>query len=181
MRYQILFLLIILSFLISCGGGGNETPSKPTNSGNNNSTAPKNTTNPLNTNKPAETVKVDDATTIKPTIDGFYEALKKKDEAGAKKYLSAAALKYWEAEAKVEKKTWFVFLLENEDPIGEKREVRNEKIQGEKAVAELKGGPLGVWTAIAFVKENNEWKFDSPEVSQRLSDIQRTEPTKTAK
>ena len=172
MRYQILFLFIISSFLISCGG----TPEAPKNNSNtpkSNTNAPSN--NSLNTNKPTETAKVDDATTIKPTIDGFYEALKKKDEAGVKKYLSAAALKYWETEAKAEKKTWFAFLLENEDPIDAKREVRNEKIQGEKAVAELKGGPLGVWTPISFVKENGEWKFDSPEVSQQQSDIKRTE------
>ena len=179
MRYQILFLFIISSFLISCGGNTNQTP-------NNNLTTPKPNTNTqgnsLITNTPTPTAKVDDATTIKPTIDGFYEALKKKDEAGVKKYLSAAALKYWETEAKAEKKTWFAFLLENEDPIDAKREVRNEKIQGEKAVAELKGGPLGVWTPISFVKENSEWKFDSPAVSQQQSDIKRTEDLpKTAK
>lgn len=179
MRYQILFLFIISSFLISCGGNTNQTP-------NNNLATPKPNTNTqgnsLITNTPTPTAKVDDATTIKPTIDGFYEALKKKDEAGVKKYLSAAALKYWEDEAKKEKKTWFAFLLENEDPIDAKREVRNEKIQGEKALAELKGGPLGVWTPISFIKENGEWKFDSPAVSQQQSDIKRTEDLpKTAK
>lgn len=179
MRYQILFLFIISSFLISCGG----TPEAPKN----NSNTPKANTNTsagnaLATKKQDETQTVDNATSIKPTIDGFYESLKKKDEAGVKKYLSAAALKYWEDEAKKEKKTWFAFLLENEDPIDAKREVRNEKIQGEKAFAEMKGGPLGVWTPIAFVKENNEWKFDSPAVSQQQSDIKRTEDLpKTAK
>lgn len=181
MRYQILFLFIISSFLISCGGGENDTPNKPPTNTTPNINKPSNNSG-IPTTTATPTAKVDDATTIKPTIDGFYEALKKKDEAGAKKYLSAAALKYWETEAKAEKKTWFAFLLENEDPIDAKREVRNEKIQGEKALAELKGGPLGVWTPISFVKENGEWKFDSPAVSQQQSDIKRTEDLpKTAK
>lgn len=178
MRYQILFLFIILSFLISCSGT-NEPPKNNVNATN--TVNKPNSNSPLGTNKPPETAKVDEAASIKPTIEGFYEALKKKDEAGVKKYLSAAALKYWEDEAKAEKKTWFAFLLELEDPIDKPREVRNEKIQGDKAVAEMKGGPLGVWTPIAFIKENGEWKFDSPKVSQGLSNIERTEPSKTSK
>jgi len=180
MRYQILFLFIISSFLISCGGTP-ETNNTPTNTPKTNSNSNKTNTGSLNTNKTPEPAKVDDATSLKPTIDGFYEALKKKDEADAKKYLSAAALKYWEDEAKKEKKTWFVFLLENEDPVDEKREVRNEQIQGDKAIAQVKGGPLGVWTPVAFIKENGEWKFDSPAITQKLSDIDRTEPSKSGK
>ncbi len=50
-------------------------------------------------------------------------------------------------------------------------EVRNEKIEGDSAVAELKGGSLGVWTKIKFVKENGEWKFASPEDSPELEGV----------
>ena len=91
-----------------------------------------------------------------------------------KKYLSAAALKYWEDEGKSEKKTWLVYLSEDNDPIDEKREVRNEQISGEKAVAELKGGNLGVWVKFAFVKENGEWKFASPKESPEIKSIPKT-------
>lgn len=172
MRYQILFLFVILSFLISCGGSP-QPNNTPTPTPNTNSTTKNNSGIPTTTATPTE--KVNEAASINPVIMGYFDALKKKDEAGVKKYLSAAALKYWEDEGKKEKKTWFVFLLENEDPVDEKREVRNEKIQGEKATAELKGGPLGVWTPISFVKENGEWKFDSPAVSQGNIDIKRNE------
>jgi len=179
MRYQVLFLFIILSFLISCGG--NPEPIKNT-AATPNSNSGGSKTNTLTPTTPTPTAKVDDAPSIKPTIEGFYEALKKKDESGTKKYLSAAALKYYETEAKSEKKTWFVFLLESEDPIDEKREVRNEKISGEKAVAEIKGGSLGVFTPIAFIKENGEWKFDSPEASPTINDLKRTDmPSNKAK
>jgi len=65
-------------------------------------------------------------------------------------------------------------LSEAEDPTSEKREVRNEKIEGETAVAEIKGGSLGVWTPIKFVRENGEWKFASPEDSLSLQNIPKT-------
>lgn len=172
MRYQILFLLVLLSFLINCGGNNTENINKPAN----NSAPPNkaNTNSPLGTNK-TESVKTGEATTISPVVQGYYEALKKKDEAGAKKFLSAAALKYYEDEAKTEKKTWFAYVLEENDPVDEKREVQNEKVEGDKAVAEVKGGSLGVFTKIAFIKENGEWKFDSPTVTNGLSNIKKTE------
>lgn len=181
MRYQILFLFITIIFLTGCPGGTGQ-PKNTGNSANTNSNVTKTSNNVLGTNKPPETAKVDDATSIKPTVEGFYEALKKKDEAGAKKYLSAAALKYYETEAKSEKKTWFAYLLEAEDPVSEKREVRNEKINGEKATAEIKGGPLGIFTSIAFIKENGEWKFDSPDKSFEGINIPKTDsPSNKAK
>lgn len=174
MRYQILFLLIISIFFISCGSNP-ETTNKPTNSANTTvPTKPSNTNSPLGTNR-NESVKTGEAPAISPVVQGYYEALKKKDEAGAKKFLSAAALKYYEDEAKSEKKTWFAFVLEENDPVDEKREVQNEKIDGDKAVAELKGGSLGVFTKVAFIKENGEWKFDSPVVTNGLSNIKKTE------
>lgn len=173
MRYQILFLFFILSFLISCGG--TETPNKPTNAPNTTVANKANTNSPLGTTKTPEAAKTGEAPNISPVVQGYYEALKKKDEAGAKKYLSAAALKYYEDEAKSEKKTWFAYVLEENDPVDEKREVQNEKIDGDKAVAEMKGGSLGVFTKIAFIKENGEWKFDSPKVTDGLSTIKKTE------
>ena len=174
MRYQILFLFISLIFLISCGGTG-EKPNKATNVIN--ATVPNKATNansPLGTNK-IESVKTGEAPNITPVVQGYYEALKKKDEAGARKFLSAAAIKYYEDEAKSEKKTWLAFVLEENDPVDEKREVQNEKIDGNKAVAEMKGGSLGKFTPIAFIKENGEWKFDSPTVTHGLSTIKKTE------
>lgn len=174
MRYQILFLFFILSFLISCGG--TETPNKAANNANTAVVNKSNSNSPLITNKTPEAAKTGEAPNIAPVVRGYYEALKKKDEASAKKYLSAAALKYYEDEAKSEKKTWFAYVLEENDPVDEKREVQNEKIDGDKAVAEIKGGNLGVWTKISFVKENGEWKFASPKVSlEENSTIKKTE------
>ena len=78
---------------------------------------------------------------------------------------------------KTEKKNSLLAILEdNEFPIEEKRDVRNEKMEGDTAVAELKGGSLGVWTPIAFIKENGEWKLESPEKSLGLQNIPKSDP-----
>lgn len=189
MRFQIIILSIILSFMVGCGN--NEPVNKPTE---NKSTTSNIATNPINSNQnptnQANTVnsansgslsviktpppqKENDAQTLSSVVTGFYTALAKKDEASAKKFLSADALKYWEAEGKSEKKTWFAILMEYEEPLDAKREIRNEKVSGETAFAELKGGPNGEWTPIAFVKEGGEWKFASPAKSMEQSNIQK--------
>lgn len=178
MRYQILFLFFILSFLISCGGEPT-TPNKTTNAPNTTVPNKANTNSPLGTTKTPEVAKTGEAPNISPVVQGYYEALRKKDEAGAKKFLSAAAVKYYEVEAKSEKKTFLAFVLEENDPVDEKREVRNEKINGNIAIAEMKGGNLGDWDKITFVKENDEWKFASPEESIKNSGIKKTETLPT--
>lgn len=160
--FTFLFLTV---FLIGCGGAvenlNTATNTKPITA----NTANVSANNPLATTKTPEVATTNDAPTLAPVLAGYYAALNKKDEAGTKKFLSQASLKYWEAEAKTEKKTAFAYLLESEEPLNEKREIRNEKIEGDKAFAEIKGGSLGVWTATMFVKENGEWKFASPEDS----------------
>ena len=178
MRYFLFITILFFTFVFS-NCGGNPT----TNNSNGNTTAGNSTPNtaksPANTGIPTpqksvEASATNNAPTLSPVVQGFYEALKKKDEASVKKYLSAAALKYWEDEGKSEKKTWLVYLSEDQDPIDEKREIRNEKIEGDNAVAELKGGNLGVWTKTAFIKENGEWKFASPKDSPEIKSIPKT-------
>jgi hypothetical protein len=49
--------------------------------------------------------------------------------------------------------------IESAEPAGDKPfEVRNEKIEGDTAIAEIKGGSYLDWTKWKFVKENGEWK-----------------------
>jgi len=177
MRFRNLFFTAILIFSIALIGCTNtETPSNKTDTKSANTNASTtNADNPLATTQKSEAATSNNAPTLAPVVQNFYEALNKKDEAGVKKYLSQSALKYWENEAKAEKKTALVYLSEAEDPTDEKREVRNEKIEGETAVAEIKGGSLGVWTPIKFVRENGEWKFASPENSLSLQNIPQTD------
>jgi hypothetical protein len=176
MRFQNIILTAILIFIIVLTGC--TKTDTPTNSNTakavNANTATANTDNPLATIKKPEAATSNNAPSLAPIVQNYYEALNKKDEAGVKKYLSQSALKYYETEAKAEKKNALVLLSEYEEPISEKREVRNEKIDGETAVAEIKGGSLGNWTPIKFVRENGEWKFASPEESLSLQNIPQT-------
>lgn len=179
MRFQIIFFTTIFVFALFLSGCGaeNQTNSKNANTANKPANAVSDgTNNPLSTVKTPEAATSNNAPTLAPVVAGYYDALKKKDEAGAKKYLSQSAIKYWQDEMKSEKMTSLLAILEdNESPVEEKREIRNEKIEGEIAVAELKGGSLGVWTKTKFVKENGEWKFASPKESLSLQDIPKTD------
>lgn len=178
MRFQNLIFTGILTVcfaLLGCTKTETPTSLNTNKTANSNVAAVVNNDNPLATNKKPEAATTNNAPTLAPIVQNFYESLNKKNEAGVKKYLSQAAQKYWETEAKAEKKTALAYLIEAEDPTGEEREVRNEQITGETAVAEIRGGSLGVWTPIKFVRENGEWKFASPEDSLSLQNIPKTD------
>ncbi len=180
MRFFILSIFSIFTIFLS-GCTTAETPGSKSNAGNtkansaNTNVSSSNADNPLATTKVPEAATSNNAPTLSPVVQDFYAALERKDEASVKKFLSQSAIGYWQSEMKSEKSPSLLAILEdNESPVEEKRQIRNEKIEGETAVAEMKGGSLGVWTAIKFVKENGEWKFASPKDSLALQDIPRT-------
>ncbi len=166
MRLFILPTFLIFSiFLIGCGTSDTNVNRANTNA------VPANNANLPGTTPAPETGRTNDAPTIAPVVQGFYDALLEKNEAGAKRFLSREAQKYWEAEAKEANEKFLPHLLTSEEPLDDRREVRNEKIEGETAVAEIRGGNLGVWTPTKFVREGGEWKFASPRESMSLQDI----------
>jgi hypothetical protein len=108
-----------------------------------------------------------DAPTLGPVVRAYYAALKKKDDAMLKSVLSQAMVKQLEADMKAENKTGLAAFASELDRVPEKDiEVRNEKIDGDKGVAELKGGSYLDWSKIGFVKEDGKWKMsnESPEI-----------------
>ena len=167
------FIIITISaiFLTACPS------SEPTNNnaGNTNSANKSvvNSNTQFNTNKKPEAATTNNAPTLAPVVQAYYDALKKKDDAAIRKVLSAEFIKMLEADMKEEgKKSLTAFIVEL-DKIPEKPiEVRNEKIEGEKGVAEIKGGVYVNWTPIAFVKENGVWKM-----SNENPDIQAVQPS----
>lgn len=177
MRFQIIFFTTI--FILTLSLSGCTSSSDSTNSSNKNSNIAT-VDNPLETTKKPEAATFNNAPTFAPIVEGYYAALLKKDEAGAKKFISQSALKYWEEEKSEDLPTLLAVLEDNEAPVEVKREVRNEKITGDTAVAEIRGGSLGVWTPIAFVKENGEWKFASSKESLALQETS-TQSSNTAK
>ena len=53
-------------------------------------------------------------------------------------------------------------------------EVRNEKIDGDRATLEVKD-PYGVWETVPFLKEDGEWKIDKKAFADQIdSDIQKS-------
>jgi hypothetical protein len=168
MRFQILIFSTILILTIILTGCPTATPT------NNNSTnTPTNAANTSgNSNSPLETIKktpeqtTNEAPTLKPFFKAYCDAMTRKDEAAVRKVFSQATLKQFEADMKSDNEKSLVKHLEADNVSNKLCEIRNEKIEGDRAVAEgrTEGAPNGF--KYVFVKENGEWKLttESPEL-----------------
>lgn len=162
MRTKIIFLTIVAFVITIAGCGGSENSNVGNaNSGNINAAKPANNANTgLETTKKPESATTNDAPTLAPIVNAYYDALRKKDAAGAKRVMSAEFITSTETGMKGEKKTDFIAFLTEFDKIPEgKMEVRNEQINGNKATAEVKGGTYIDWTKLIFANEGGAWKI----------------------
>ncbi|MCB1024363.1 MAG: DUF4878 domain-containing protein [Acidobacteria bacterium] len=105
----------------------------------------------------------DDAASSKSpteTMKAYIEALKKKDAAVIKASISKASLEGYEKSAKAQGKTIDEMIASDED-VSDKTmpEMRNEKIDGDTAVVEVKMDDTGKWEKVPFVKEEGAWKI----------------------
>ena len=173
MRFQILIFSTILIFsmlLTGCPGG--EQPKANTNQSVN--TSVNRTTNSgsnLTTTTPTPQATTNDAPTVKSVVTAYCDAWTKKDEAALRKVYSQATLKSFEADMKAENEKSLFKHLDADKVSNKLCEVRNEKIEGDVAIAEMKteGAPNGF--NVKFVKESGEWKLtnefpDFPKKSQ---------------
>jgi PBP1b-binding outer membrane lipoprotein LpoB len=162
MRFQILIFCTILTFIFLLSGcpsnpptnsasNANQTivnnPNKPTNSGS------------LETSKTPTETTVNEAPTLKPVFTAYCDAMTKKDEAALRKVFSQGTLKSLEADMKADNQKSLVKYLEVERVSNKLCEVRNEKIEGETGVAEVKTEGMPNGAKIKFVRENGEWKL----------------------
>jgi hypothetical protein len=168
MNLKTISIFTILASAISMiGCGGTETANTANANVANANTAKPVTNSGLETTKKPEAATSNDAPTIAPVVRAYYEALKKKDDAGVKAVMSQEFLKSVQADMKDEKRTDLAGFMGEYEKMPEKTiEVRNEKIEDDKAVAEIKGGTYVNWTPFAFIKENGSWKFTggSPDI-----------------
>ena len=165
-KSAVLLSIFILSFLNGCNTAETPTNSANTNSANAN-IARTNAENPIGTTKKAEEATTNQAETIKPVVMAYYEALKKKDDAALRKVYSRETLKSLEADMKSEgSKSLAQFITELEPAPEQPFQVRNERIEGDTAIAEIRGGAYPNGIKIKFVRENGEWKItnESPEI-----------------
>jgi hypothetical protein len=165
--------------MIGCGGA----PTPNTNSTNsaNSNVVNGNVNAGITTTKREIGPTTNDAPTLGPVVRAYYEALKKKDDAMLRSVLSQAMVKQLEADMKVENKSGLAAYAAELDRVPEKDiEVRNEKIDGDKGTAELKGGAYVNWSLLGFVKEGGKWKMsnESPEIEGVKSSAP---PSNTAK
>jgi hypothetical protein len=170
---KVIFFIIISILTLGAFGCGGDT--KPPANGNTND-APN--TNAVKTNSAANSfsgTKTEEgsttnaAPTVTPLMLAYYDALKKKDDAALRKFYSAAALKELETGMKSENRRSIADYVGSAEPAGDKPfEVRNEKVEGDSAIAEIKGGSYGTWIKWKFVKENGEWKKAPPSEDLKL-------------
>ncbi len=166
MRFQtLIFTAILLIFLNGCRSA--ETPVNTTDTANTNANAATaDTNNPLATNAAPEEATTNNAPTLSPVVEAYYEALKNKDDAALRKVFSQDTLKSLEADMKEENQKSLVKFITELEPVPDKPfEARNEKIEGDTAVAEMRGGSYPNGIDLKFIKENGEWKMtnESPE------------------
>jgi hypothetical protein len=163
MKFNLIYVLIISVAIVAAGcGTTTDAPANAKNTNVANTNANQESTNTtLGTIKKEVGATTNNAPTIGPVVQTYYEALRKKDDALVKSVMTDAFIKNMEADMKAEGKkgSLAAFMAEVESGLDEKIEVRNEKIEGNKAVAELKGGTYLVWTAFEFANEGGKWKF----------------------
>lgn len=162
------FVFLLMSFILFAlsGCSSTETPTNKANanSSNANLTAAKNTNNPLGTTKKAQEETMNKAETIAPIVAAYCDAMRKKDDAALRKIYSRASLQKLEADMKAENEKSLAAYLSSE-PVGSVCEVRNEQINGDKAVAEIRTETYPNGIKYVFVKEEGAWKLtsESPE------------------
>ncbi len=162
-----LFSTVLAAFSIgfaACGSSPapnttnvNTAVANPSNSVN---SAPSDPQSPVATNKKADAPTENAAPTLGPVVQAYYDALKRKDDAALQNILAAATIKKTLADMKSEKRTGMAAYLAEYDVVPDKPvEVRNERIEGEKGLAEIRGGTYVKWTPFLFVNEGSKWKY----------------------
>ena len=156
----LIFVIGIGLFLAGCSGSSSDSTANA-NNGNvaNTNVTLANTNTGLETTKKEEAPTSNNAPTLGPVINAYYDALKKKDSAGVKKLMGQEFLRSTEEGMKNESKTDIVAYLTEFDKLpADKMETRNEQINGNKGTIDIKGGAYPVWTKIIFVNEGGTWK-----------------------
>jgi len=164
MKFTI-FITIVLGLGIAMAGCGTTTTTTNVSNANianaNINAAPPATNSGLETVKKPQAETTNNAPTLAPVVQTYYEALKKKDDALLSTVVTQGFIKSVQEDMKADKQTGGVaaYMASIETMPDKPVEVRNEKIEGNNAVAELKGGAYLVWTPLSFVNEGGKWKF----------------------
>lgn len=179
MRFQnlvfILFVSIFFTGCNSCGSGTaivvntedmntNSTINRNINTNENinadNSNTPETSQNsdPLSVEPIPKSSEKVQAETLKPVVDAYCAAMRKKDDAGLRSVFTPATIKALEADVKADGLGSIAELLELE-PVGNNCQVVNETIQGNTAQATVITQTYPTGTSFTFEKVGNDWKM----------------------
>lgn len=162
MRITLFIVILIAVISVACGGGTD--PNTNTNKSNGN-TVVKNTNDPLAVVTPTPESTTNNAPTLTPVYKAYCAAWVKKDEAALRKVYSAATIAKFEKLMRADHET-DIFAFIGEQVTADLCEVRNEQINGDRAIAEIKTRSYPNGAKVVFVKENGEWKLtdESPAI-----------------
>lgn len=152
---QLLAILALatLTFAACKKGTSNNNNANNTNNSNNTSNTTANTYVPP---KPS----TGDYSTPTAAFKTFYEAAKANNIEGIKRSLSRKSIEEATKESSKEKKTVDELFQEIvKDAPSKMPDVRNEKIDGDKATIEFKDDKMENYTTAHFVKEDGQWKI----------------------
>ncbi len=170
---RLFILLFSVFFFIGCGGSGSGNANSAANASVSNANVAANGggNNPLAVQKTPEAATVNNAPTVAPVVAAYYAALQKKDDAALRKVFSQDTLKSYQADMKEEKETSLAKFITDLEPVPDKPfEARNETVEGNAIIAEMRGGSYPNGIKIKFIKENGEWKMTNESPDYKSSD-----------
>ncbi len=177
MKFKTLFLYVTCASVLlslSCGGGTTSNVNTTNANSANTNIAKSNTNNPLAPMTPTPEQTTNNAPTLTPVYKAYCSAMEKNDESALRKLYSQDTIKHLEEQMKDEGVKTLTKFLEDEKVTSQLCEVRNEKINGDTAVAEIRAAPYPNGNKVLFVKENGEWKltnrdpdFDAKKAAQQ--------------
>jgi hypothetical protein len=145
--------------LISACGGSTETPNANTTGSNANRAANINKVDPIAAKTAAPEATTNNAPTLTPVYKAYCAAWETKDDKALRNIYSSDTIRDFERQMKEDKVRSLGEFLAEDNASTSLCEVRNEKITGDTATAEVrtKGYPNGI--TVVFVKENGAWKL----------------------
>ena len=144
---KIIIAVSAFLLLFSAGCGTGETPNGP------GSTDPSENTG----NGTSETAGIDSPA---GAVAVFVEGVKARDEEAMRSALSEKTLNRFDKLAEESRKSFFEAVTgENLSEMSAIPELRNEKIDGNRATIEAKDAKSGGWKPVSFVRENGRWKI----------------------
>lgn len=153
-------ILSMIAALSACGGANDNASNAANNSNTSAVGSPANTSkDPIAAQTATPQPTSNNAPTLTPVYKAYCAAWVKKDEAALRKIYSSDTIKEFEKNMKEDGIKTLTEYLSEDKASNELCEVRNEKISGDTATAEVRtlGYPSGI--TVVFVKENGEWKL----------------------